>query len=103
MVLPVAAIFGAPIREDPQERKIVFLEEGEHTVVQKIGNDKRILSVVKLGHRHFGIRIHEGLLVDPADASNCRHRRCPESQGKRGVPSRSPRELASRPLLFPGP
>ena len=68
MPLPVATLLRTPIREDPQEGNVVFLEEGEHAVVEEIGRNKGVLSVVELCRDRFGIGVDEGLLVDPADA-----------------------------------
>lgn len=46
----------------------MFLEEGDHAVVQKIGRDEGVLSVIEFCCCHFGIGVDEGLLVDSANA-----------------------------------
>jgi hypothetical protein len=73
MVLPVAAVFRAAIGEDSQKRNVMFLEEGKYAVVQQISGNKGIFSVVELGHRHFGVGIDEGLLVNPSDTFQITH------------------------------
>jgi len=44
------------------------LEEWQNPIVQQIGCRDWCLGAVELGKRHLGVGVHEGLLVDPANA-----------------------------------
>lgn len=64
MVLPLAAVFRAPVSQNPQQGNIMFLEKGNHSIVEQIRSYQSILAVVKFGKTHLGIGVDKGLLVN---------------------------------------
>jgi len=57
----LAAVLGAAVRQNAQQRHVLFLEEGQHTIVEQICSHQRILSMVKLREGQLRIGIEEGL------------------------------------------
>ncbi len=41
--LPVAAVFGAPVRQDTQQPDVVFVMPGDHAVIKEIGRYQAFL------------------------------------------------------------
>ncbi len=68
VMLALAAIFGAAVGENAQQRNIVPFKEREHPIVQHVGRHQRILAIVQLRKRHLSIGVDEGLLINPANA-----------------------------------
>src|SRR4029077_12837689 len=68
VMLRVAAILGAAIRQHPAQYNAVLLEERQHPIVQNLRRRDWRLAVVELGEDHLGVGIDEGLLIDAANA-----------------------------------
>lgn len=63
-----AAVFGAPIGQDAQQRKVLFLEKGDYPIVEQVSGGQGILALIQLDLSHSSIGVKEGLLINPADA-----------------------------------
>jgi len=61
MRFPIAAVFGAPIGENAQQRHIVFLIKRKNAIIKHVVRHQRILAVVEFGKRALGIGVDEGL------------------------------------------
>ena len=66
VVLAGPAVLGATIGQYTQQRNTMLFEEGQHSIVEHIGGDQRVLAVIELGLSNFGVGVDEGLLVDSA-------------------------------------
>ena len=66
VVLAGATVFSATVGKNPQESNPVSLEERQDAVVEYIGGDQSVLTVVELDGGELRVGIDEGLLVDSA-------------------------------------
>jgi len=73
VVLALTTVFCAAISEHTQERNFLFLEERQHTIVEHVGGDERVLAVVQLGEGDLGVRVEECLLIDAPHAFDGSH------------------------------
>ena len=73
VMLPITAIFRTTIGENAQQGNFMLIEEWNYLVIEHIGCDQCIFTVIELGKCHLGISIDEGLLIDPADALQIPH------------------------------
>ena len=62
-----AAVFGSAVGQNAQHRKVVFLMERQHPIVEQISRSYRRFGGVELGMCHLAIGVHIGLLIDPPD------------------------------------
>jgi hypothetical protein len=69
VVLALSAVFRTAIGEHTQQRDLLFLEEGQHLVIEQIGRHQRILAVVEFGKGDFGVGIEEEAVTMPASRS----------------------------------
>ena len=68
VMLGIAAVLGAAVRQHPAQRDAMLFEERQHPVVQNLRCGDRRLAVVELGEDHLGVGIDEGLLINAANA-----------------------------------
>lgn len=73
MILPVFAIFRSPIREDTHAFQVMPLEKRNNPIVEHIGGDKSILSVIQLCKPDFGVGVDDSLLINMSDAFGMLH------------------------------
>jgi hypothetical protein len=66
--LRVATILTAAVGQYAQKLDIVLLEQRQHPIIEQICRRDRCLAIVKLSASDLGVRIDEGLLVNPANA-----------------------------------
>src|SRR5258705_950502 len=66
--LRVATILTAAVGQYAQKLDIVLLEQRQHPIIEQICRRDRCLAIVKLSASDLGVRIVEGLLVNPANA-----------------------------------
>jgi hypothetical protein len=59
---------GSPIRQHPQQRDLILIEEGQDLVVEQIRRINGILRGVQLGEGDRRVGIDKGLLVDASHA-----------------------------------
>ena len=57
VMLALAALFGAAISEHPQQRDVMFLEEGQHAVIEQVGRHQRVLAVIEFGKSYLAIGV----------------------------------------------
>lgn len=73
MLIRSATIFGAPIGEDTEHRKLVFLVERQHPIIEHISRCDRCFSRVELRMSDLAIHTYKRLLVDTTNAFECSH------------------------------
>src|SRR6201982_3162791 len=66
--LRVATILAAAVGQDAQKLAVVLIEQRHPPIIEQIGRRDRCLAIVKFSASDLGVRIDEGLLVDPANA-----------------------------------
>jgi hypothetical protein len=64
VVLQVAAVFTAAIRQHTQQRDILFLEPWQDAIIQEVGGDQSVLTVIQLGVCDAAVCVNERLLVN---------------------------------------
>ena len=67
VVLSISTVFGPTVREHPQDGDVLFFESGQDAVIESIGGDERILSVIMLGECNSRVGVDDGLLVDASN------------------------------------
>jgi hypothetical protein len=73
VVLALSAVFRAAISEHTQQRDLVLLQKGQHTVVKQICRDQRVLAIMEFGEGHLGVGVEKRLLIDAAYALDRAH------------------------------
>jgi len=58
-VFALTAVLGAAIGEHTQKRDLVLFEKGQHAVVEQIGRDQGVLTVIEFGESHLGVGVEE--------------------------------------------
>jgi hypothetical protein len=56
-----AAILGAAIGQDPAQRDLLLVEEGNHPVIEQIGGYQRGLAIIELGKCQLRVGIGESV------------------------------------------
>ena len=67
VMLGVAAILRAAVRQHAGELHLLSVVEGHDAVIQQVGRGERRLTIVELGEGHLRVGVDEGLLVDAPD------------------------------------
>lgn len=70
MMFPVAAIFRSAICQNTQDWNLFAVKEGNSAIIEHIGGNQCIFSIILFGKCHFGIGVNHSLL---ADSSNSFH------------------------------
>lgn len=73
MVLPGSTIFGSSIRQHAHEFQVMLREKRNNSVVEYIGGNKCILSVIQLGKSDFGVSVYDARLINMSDTFNISH------------------------------
>lgn len=68
MMLGFSFVFRSSVSEDPQQGYLVFLEEGQHPIIEHIGRSDGVFGLIELGEGHPGIGVDKGLLINSTDA-----------------------------------
>lgn len=61
---PIAAVFGAAVGENPQQRHVVLLIKRQHAIVEHIGRHKGVLAIVQLSEGDLSVDVDKRLLVN---------------------------------------
>ena len=73
MPIDLAAVFRTAVRQDTTQGNLVRGEKAQHPIVQQISGRDRRLFRVELGEADSGVRVDEGLLINPTDAFEGAH------------------------------
>ncbi len=73
VMLPVAAVFAASIRQDSQQWNALLLVPRYQPIVEHVGCRDGVLAVIQLGKRYLAIAIDVGLLVNTTHAFDIAH------------------------------
>ena len=68
VVLAVAAVFTASIRQETQQCNALLFVQGQHPVIEHVSRSNGVLSVVEFDADHLAVAVDEGLLVDAPHA-----------------------------------
>jgi hypothetical protein len=73
MVLCGPAVFCASVREYTKQRNLMLFKERQHPIIEQIGCHQCVFAVIEFGIGYFAIRLHKGLLINPAHSSRGAH------------------------------
>src|SRR5579859_1778064 len=68
MMLWLALILRAPVRQDPEQWYLMLIKERQNTVIENICRSNGMLGLIEFGKCHPAVSVDKGLLVNAADA-----------------------------------
>src|SRR3990170_5901772 len=68
MPLGVATVLGASIREHPQQRDLMRIEQRDYAIIEQLRRGDRRLAVIQLGAGQLAVGVDKGLLVNSPHA-----------------------------------